>query len=331
MPTGGGDHKPPNAKQKPFAVSSTTMNDRMSGCPLDTTDHRGLADLRPPGGHNRIDETAAIKAAEKHGVFCAEKHTLRQTPDIYLKKGQGTAGQSGTMQKKQLESEKKNSGGNARHVVLDNPKLKVPKATQPRANPVNSELRRFYERGDLPIQLDHQGVKNQLLWKVDIDQLDFHHYLPIYFSGLREVEEPYQTIATKGCEDMVNQGGEGKILPVIPQLIIPLKTALNTREPLVIVKVCNMLQLMLQAGNQGSGESLIGQALVPYYRQLLPILNIFLNNNTNAGDGIQYNQQRGENLGDKIQDTLELLEIKGGADAFINIKYLVPTYQSADA
>lgn len=130
---------------------------------------------------------------------------------------------------------------------------------------------------------------------------------------------------------MVNQGGEGKILPVIPQLIIPLKTALNTREPLVIVKVCNMLQLMLQAGGDPRGESLIGQALVPYYRQLLPILNIFLNNNTNAGDGIQYNQQRGENLGDKIQDTLELLEIKGGADAFINIKYLVPTYQSADA
>ena len=50
---------------------------------------------------------------------------------------------------------------------------------------------RFYERGDLPIQIDHGGVRNMVAWKVDITKLDFHHYLPIFFDGLREVEEPY--------------------------------------------------------------------------------------------------------------------------------------------
>merc|ERR1719331_864617 len=59
-------------------------------------------------------------------------------------------------------------------------------ATRP--NPPNSELRRFYERGDLPIQIDHGGVANRLAWKVEISKLDFHHYLPIFFDGLREVE-----------------------------------------------------------------------------------------------------------------------------------------------
>ena len=34
-----------------------------------------------------------------------------------------------------------------------------------------------------------------------------------------------------------------------------------------------------------SGE-MIGEALVPYYRQILPILNIFRNNNQNMGDKI---------------------------------------------
>lgn len=34
------------------------------------------------------------------------------------------------------------------------------------------------------------------------------------------------------------------------------------------------------------------------------------------------------NLGELIQETLELFEQFGGEDAFINIKYLVPTYQS---
>jgi len=34
-----------------------------------------------------------------------------------------------------------------------------------------------------------------------------------------------------------------------------------------------------------SGD-MIGEALVPYYRQILPIFNIFRNNNTNIGDKI---------------------------------------------
>lgn len=48
----------------------------------------------------------------------------------------------------------------------------------------------------------------------------------------------------------------------------------------------------------------------------------------NLGEGIDYSQQRGENAADLIQETLEILERYGGEDAFINIKYMVPTYES---
>lgn len=48
----------------------------------------------------------------------------------------------------------------------------------------------------------------------------------------------------------------------------------------------------------------------------------------NLGEGIDYSQQKGENVADIIQETLELLEIYGGEDAFINIKYMIPTYES---
>ena len=41
---------------------------------------------------------------------------------------------------------------------------------------------------------------------------------------------------TTGVIDMLEAGAH-KVLPVVPQLIIPLKTALNTREKAVIVKV----------------------------------------------------------------------------------------------
>ena len=102
---------------------------------------------------------------------------------------------------------------------------------------------------------------------------------------------------------------------------------------------------------------MVGEALVPYYRQILPMFNLFKNkngivfsvvfqilyyllwceklqrltNNTNTvnlGDGIYYSQQKRENIGDLIQETLEKFELTGGEDAFINIKYMVPTYES---
>jgi len=53
--------------------------------------------------------------------------------------------------------------------------------------------------------------------------LDFHLYLPIFFEGLRETQEPYKFLSLKGCEELLELGG-AKILPVLPQLIIPIKS-----------------------------------------------------------------------------------------------------------
>ena len=72
----------------------------------------------------------------------------------------------------------------------------------------------------------------------------------------------------------------------------------------------------------------IGEALVPYYRQILPIMNLFKNKNANVGDSIVYDQRKKMNLGDLITQTLEMFEQHGGDDAFINIKYMIPTYES---
>ena len=48
--------------------------------------------------------------------------------------------------------------------------------------------------------------KNVIAWKVDVDKLDYHHYLPIFFDGVREKEEPYRFLAVKGVEDMLRAG-----------------------------------------------------------------------------------------------------------------------------
>jgi hypothetical protein len=46
-------------------------------------------------------------------------------------------------------------------------------------------------------------------------QLDYHHYLPIFFEGIREKQEPYRFLSIQGAFDMLEKGGS-KVLPVIP-------------------------------------------------------------------------------------------------------------------
>merc|ERR1712006_69213 len=144
--------------------------------------------------------------------------------------------------------------------------------------------------GDLPVQIAHRGTGNLISWKVDIEKLDYHHYLPIFFDGLREKEDPCRFLSVQGVYDMLDKGGS-KILPVVPQLIIPIKRALNTRDSEVIATTLKVLQSLVLAGE------MIGEALVPYYRQILPVFNIFKNRNENIGDQMCYSQRKRLNLG----------------------------------
>lgn len=185
----------------------------------------------------------------------------------------------------------------------------------------NTEFRLFYDRGDLPLQVAFDGASRKVQWKVNFDKLDYHHYLPIFFDGIREKQEPYKFLARQGTYDLLAKGGS-KILSVIPQLIIPIKTALNTRDHEIICEILKTLQKLVVSGD------MIGEALVPYYRQILPVFNLMRCKNLNIGDNIDYSQQKRSNIGDLIDETLELFEIHGGEDAFINIKYMIPTYES---
>jgi len=139
-----------------------------------------------------------------------------------------------------------------------------PTTQKPRAGAANkrwipvSEFRLFYDRGDLPVTIEH-GPPNKINWKVEIQQLDYHHYLPIFFEGIREKMDPYRFLAVQGVFDMLDKGG-AKVLPVIPQLIIPIKTSLNTRDPENIVITLKILQALVTCSDT------IGEALVPYYR-----------------------------------------------------------------
>ena len=88
-------------------------------------------------------------------------------------------------------------------------------------------------------------------------------------------------LADAGIDDLINHGKE-KLLPVLPQLILPIKKALQTKKPEVVVKTLKKVQLLVKASD------IVGEALVPYYRQILPVMNLLKNKNKNLGDAIDY-------------------------------------------
>lgn len=255
-----------------------------------------------------LPKTTALKKAMADQKRKLEEEAELAKPKVTpLKKRQGIGGKAVTLNPKK-----------------ENPKPSAPKAGARKMRKIAaSDFRRYYDRGDLPIIVEHSGSGCKLKWTKDVDltQLDYHHYLPIFFDGLREKQDPYRFLAVQGIFDLL-ENGQARVLPVIPQLIIPIKTALNTRDHDIISITLKVLQRLVTCSET------IGEALVPYYRQILPIFNLFRDKNHNTGDKIDYSQRKQTNLGDLIQETLELFEQCGGEDAFINIKYMIPTYES---
>lgn len=126
----------------------------------------------------------------------------------------------------------------------------------------------YYDRGDIPIKMEYLTGGNKISWTVDLDKIDYNVYLPLFFDGLSETKHPYKTYARQGVYDLLNYGGE-KIPQLIPQLIIPIKNALNTRNIDIISNILSIIKLLVMSSDYA------GQALVPFYRQLLPMFNVY--------------------------------------------------------
>jgi len=92
-----------------------------------------------------------------------------------------------------------------------------------------THFRKLYDRGDLPVKVVHKGVNN-IHWTLHPEKLDYKYFLPIFFDGLREKMDPYRFLAIHGTFDLIEEGSIDQIYDCLPQLIMPLKIALNTRD-----------------------------------------------------------------------------------------------------
>jgi hypothetical protein len=83
-----------------------------------------------------------------------------------------------------------------------------------------------------------------------------------------------------GTFDLIAQSPT-KILPIVPQLVIPLKKDLNTRDPEILCRFMQVIQALVKV------DRLISEALVPYYRQIFPVFQEFLLADIHLGDRIE--------------------------------------------
>ena len=74
----------------------------------------------------------------------------------------------------------------------------------------------------------------------------------------------------------------------------------------------------------------MGEAIIPYYKYILPILNLYLCKRRNLDGETDYGQRMEDarNIATMVEELINQMERSGGADAFLNIKYMVPTYES---
>ncbi|ESO08710.1 hypothetical protein HELRODRAFT_184607 [Helobdella robusta] len=100
----------------------------------------------------------------------------------------------------------------------------LPKTNAYRASETRtSNFRKFYNRGDFPMALEHDAKGNKIAWKVDVAKLDYQVYLPLFFDGLSETDHPYSFFANQGVHDMLAHGGH-KVASLIHLLIGPIKS-----------------------------------------------------------------------------------------------------------
>lgn len=80
------------------------------------------------------------------------------------------------------------------------PKKPAKMADPFKAAPIKPTLFRFfYLRGDFNISLEDCKNGHKIKWKMDdLEKLDYHHYLPLFFDGLCEVEHPYAFFCAAG-------------------------------------------------------------------------------------------------------------------------------------
>lgn len=159
-----------------------------------------------------------------------------------------------------------------------------------------------YTNGRIPCRINHGSVRFFLQWDVPSHELDYNWLLPVVADGLIETDHPYVVIARKAFVEMVAEGGQAKVGPLIPKLIQPLRRALMDPAPGVFQAGCDALIALSQTAG-------------PMLNEHLDLLVQQVNKKSLNGK-----------LAEKVTETINALAENGGEAAVAAIKKRVPAF-----
>ena len=246
----------------------------------------------------------------------------------------------------------------SRYVATKPPVHTVPKAGAfAEKKPPPTNFRVMYERGDMPLRVAG-GVHSFVRWHVNeapaerqvggtpaekkvapsfqspggpeyeqakeafLAHLDYTVWLPLFFEGLREQKDPCRFLAVTAVKDMLDAGSFEKLEPVVPLLVMPIRLALNTREPGTVRRTIKGLEQLVKVPPDPRTGRRVGELLTPYFRHFLPIFNLFKSKNSIASSVDDYSRS----LGEVMDDILQLFAAQGGPSAAKEINRIVPLF-----
>jgi hypothetical protein len=157
--------------------------------------------------------------------------------------------------------------------------------------------------------------------------------------GVRELEPAYHLLAVQGATDLIQHLSSPPdpfaLLPVLPQLVGPLKVALSTRQPIVVAASLKLLQQLASRGPRAA------RALLPGLPSLLPLVALWVGADLRVAPGAggargsakdgetEWSQARRINLGTLTEELLETVADACGPEGARVIRSYVPTFSTA--
>uniref|UniRef100_A0AC35TI25 Parkin coregulated gene protein homolog n=1 Tax=Rhabditophanes sp. KR3021 TaxID=114890 RepID=A0AC35TI25_9BILA len=180
-----------------------------------------------------------------------------------------------------------------------------------------------YQSRELPL-VPVDGIRKKTIsWNVDVNRLDMLSLRDLIQKcvwGFPCNEMLYEAIALEAFDSLLSVSGTSHIIPqMLSEIVQSCRKALDYGNDIKKVKILEIVQKIVQIPH-------VGFALIPYYKQLLPPLR-------KPYSRIAFSMNQSSNhlsykLTHSIHTTLVVLEETGGQNSLINIKYIIPHYQS---
>ncbi|CAB3411209.1 unnamed protein product [Caenorhabditis bovis] len=200
------------------------------------------------------------------------------------------------------------------------------RSTDPNVVDDATQFRNMFTRGDLHVRIIHSGgpgeKPRELQWAKDPSQMKNETICALiskFSLGLSLLDHPYRFVAETGITDLlIALRNQMSLISVLPHLVRGIRAGLYSFD-------VEKKKFCLRTLSRVTSLPGIGPQLVPFYRQLLPPLRS-VGHSRSRSDRVHYN--RGRQIEEMITSTLNDLERTGGPNALINIKYLLPNYES---